>query len=166
MLTWSEIQNLHVPDLTAHWQRTSEAALECPLDVFEQLFFDHQGDVDFAGVLRLIDWHGVRWDEADLSGVALRRVSVPRRYRHAVDEARARTAEEGVEDERPDVMEHWQNAGTWMRAPVLVAGEVIATSLDAQCLVGFTRLGNLFGLLDRQEFADAARHRVWLGRRK
>jgi hypothetical protein len=50
--------------------------------------------------------------------------------------------------------------------PVLVTGEVIGASLDAQCLVGFTRLGNLRGLLDRQDIPEAARHRVWLGRRK
>jgi hypothetical protein len=86
-------------------------------------------------------------------------------YRHAVDEARARTVEEGIQDARPEVLAHWRDAGTWRRSPVLVTGEVIGTSLDAQCRVGFTRLGNLLGLLDRREVPEAARHRVWLGRK-
>jgi hypothetical protein len=30
-------------------------------------------------------------------------------------------------------------------------------------LVGFTRLGNLLGLLDRAEVPEAQRHRVWVG---
>jgi len=148
-----------------HWQRASEAGLSCPMDVFEQLFFDHHDDADFANVVRVIDWHGVEWAETDLSGVALRRVNIPRPYRHAVDEARACTAEQGIQDDRPEVVEHWHAAGTWMRSPVLVTGEVTGTSLDTQCLVGFTRLGNLLGLLDRQEVPEAARHRVWVGRR-
>jgi hypothetical protein len=29
--------------------------LDCPLDVFEQLFFDHHGDDDFAGVVQFVD---------------------------------------------------------------------------------------------------------------
>jgi hypothetical protein len=164
MLTWSTIRKLYAPELGLHWQRASDAGLQCPLDVFEQLFFDHHNDADFAVIVRLIDWQPVQWEEVDLSGVALRRVSVPRPYRHAVDEARARTAKQGIVDERPEVVEHWQNAGTWLRPPVLVAGELTGTSLDSQCLVGFTRLGNLFGVLDRQEIPEAARHGIWLGR--
>jgi hypothetical protein len=165
MLTWSKIQNLHAPDLANHWQHAEATGLGCPLDAFEQLFFDNHDDADFADVVRLIDWQSVQWEDVDLSGVALRRVSVTRPYRYAVDKARARTAEEGIQDERPEVINHWQNAGTWMRSPILVTGEVIGTTLDAQCLVGFTRLGNLLGLLDRREVAEAARHRLWLGRR-
>jgi hypothetical protein len=32
-----------------------------------------------------------------------------------------------------------------------------------ECLVGFTRLGNLLGLLDRQDIPEYPAHRVWLG---
>ena len=121
MLTWSTIQNLYAPDLATHWQRVSDAGLECPMDVFEQLFFDHHDDSDFTGIVRLIDWELVEWEEEDLSGVALRRVSIPRPYRHAVDEARARTIEEGLQDDRSEVVEHWQNAGTWLSSLILGA---------------------------------------------
>jgi hypothetical protein len=165
MLSWSKIQNLYAPDLETHWQRVSDAGLECPLDVFEQLFFDYHDDVDFSGVVRLIDWQTVQWEEVNLSAVALRRISVPRPYRFAVDEARTRTAEEGIQDERPEVIAHWRDLRTWLRSPILVSGEVTGTFLDAQCLVGFTRFGNLLGLLDRHEIPEAARHLVWFGRK-
>jgi hypothetical protein len=52
----------------------------------------------------------IQWEEGELSGVALRRVGVPRPFEHAVDEARWRTAEEGFQDERPEVMVHWMQA--------------------------------------------------------
>jgi hypothetical protein len=61
-------------------------------------------------------------------------------------------------------MEYWRTTRTWLRSPILVAGEVMGSPLANQCLVGFTRLGNLLGVLDRQEVPEAARHRVWLGR--
>jgi len=164
-ISWSAVQNTNVPDAAEHLGRAQALGLDCPLDVFEQLFHDHTGDEDFAGVLRFIDWANVQWEEAELSGVALRRVAVPRPYQYAVDEARWRTMEEGIQDERPEIIEHWQTAKTWLRAPILVAGEVIASPLGDECLVGFTRLGNLLGLLDRRQVPEAGLHRVWLGRR-
>jgi hypothetical protein len=80
-----------------------------------------------------------------------------------VDEARWRTREKGVQDDRPEIIEHWRTARTWLRSPILVAGEVTGTSLGNECLVGFTRLGNLVGLLDRQDIPEYATHRVWHG---
>jgi hypothetical protein len=163
-ITWAAVQNEYASTATDHLERAQVLGLECPCDVFEQLFHDHHGDEAFAGVVRFIDWANVEWEETAQSGVALRRVSIPRPYQHAVDEARWRTVEEGVQDERPEIIGHWQTAGTWLRSPILIAGEVMGLSLGNECLVGFTRLGNLLGLLDRQEVPEAAQHRVWLGR--
>jgi hypothetical protein len=163
-ITWASIQNQFADSAADHLSRAQPLGLECPLDVFEQLFHEHHGDEDFASIVRFIDWANVGWEEMTLSGVALRRVAIPRPYQHAVDEARWRTAEEGVQDDRPEIVEHWKTAGTWLRSPILIAGEVLGSSLDNECLVVFTRLGNLVGLLDRQEVPEAARHRVWLGR--
>jgi hypothetical protein len=64
-----------------------------------------------------------------------------------------------------EIINHWKTAGTWLRAPILVAGNVTGTALGNECLVGFTRLGNLLGLLDRQDVPEYATHRVWLGGR-
>jgi hypothetical protein len=66
-------------------------------------------------------------------------------------------------DNRLEIVEQWRTAGTWLRSPILVAGGVTGTVLGNECLVGFTRLGNLLGLLDRQDIPEYATHRVWLG---
>jgi hypothetical protein len=162
-LTWSAIQQVYSADLAEHFAGAQASGLECPVDVFEQLFHDHHDDSELAEVLRFVDWSAVRWEEGDFSGVALRRLGVPRPFERAVDEARWRTAEEGFSDERPEVMWHWSEARTWSRAPIIVAGEVWQSGLD-ELIVGFTRLGNVLGALDRQDLPESNCHRVWVGR--
>jgi len=163
-VSWSAIHNLHALDAAEHFARSRALGLECPPDVFEQLFHDNPGNEAFASAVGSIDWANVLWEETMLSGAALQRVAVPRTYQHAVDEARWRTLQGGVQDSRPQIIEHWRIAGTWLRSPILVAGEVMGSPVGSECVVGFTRLGNLFGLLDRQELSGAVPHRVWLGR--
>jgi hypothetical protein len=162
-ICWSNVQDVYSADVQAHWTGARALGLDCPSDVFEQLFFDFHDDDDYATMIRFIDWALVAWEERRLSGVALRRVAVPRPYQHAVDEARWRTLAEGVQDHRPEIIEHWRVAGTWLRPPILVNHQVIGSPLADECLVGFTRLGNLLGLLDRGDVPEYAAHSVWLG---
>jgi hypothetical protein len=97
--------------------------------------------------------------------VALRRIGVPRVYQLAVDEARARTIEHGFRDEREGVMTHWREAKTWMQSPIVMTGDLFQTALQYDLIVGFTRLGNILGALDRQDIPESAQHTIWLGRR-
>ena len=131
----------------------------------KQLFIDHHDDADFGKVVAFVDWSKLEWREARLSGVALRRVGVPRAYQYAVDEARARTAEEGFQDERKEVMRHWQDTKTWIRAPIVLSGDVLQSGLQYVLVVGLTRLGNMLGALDRQDLPEYAQHLVWLAMR-
>jgi hypothetical protein len=163
-ISWSAIHGIEAFDATEHFVRSQALGLECPTEVFAQLFHDNSGDEGFASAVGSVDWANVLWEETMLSGLALRRVAVPRTYQHAVDEARWRTLQEGVKDSRPQIIEHWRTAGTWLRSPILVAGEVMGSPVSRECLVGFTRLGNLLGLLDRQQLSERSLHRVWLGR--
>lgn len=95
------VQTLYVPGLEQHWVRCrAEIGLDRPLEVFEELFFEHHGDEDFGTLYRAVDWSAATWTELELSGVALRQVGVDRGYQYAVDEARARTLEEGLSDAR------------------------------------------------------------------
>lgn len=55
-------------------------------------------------------------------------------------------------------------AHSWFAAPVLVAGEVLGSNVGYELLIGCTRLGNLLGLLDRQEVPEVETHLVWVGR--
>jgi hypothetical protein len=164
-LTWSAIQSVYSADPAEHFSRAQALGLNCPLDVFKDLFHDHHGREDFADIhLRFVDWNTVVWEEVALSGVALRQAGVARAYQYAVDEARIHTAEVGFTDDRPEVMQHWQEYRTWIRPPILIAGELLQSVIRYELLVGFTRLGNLLGVLDRQDLSESARHQVWIGR--
>jgi len=162
---WQRIAELYEPDAERHCEKCARnLGLNCPLEVFTQLFHEHHADADFAELYRAVDWGPEVWSVEELSGVQWRQVSVDRGYQHAVDEARWRTVAEGVIDERAAVVAHWGEAGTWLLPPVLVSGEVTGSLLRYECLVGFTRLGNLLGLLDWGEVKDVARHKAWVGR--
>lgn len=165
-LRWRDVATLYQPTLGAHARACAEAGLSCPLDVFEQLFFDPYGDHNFAACVESVDWAGVSWDERALSGLKLRQVSAPPDYRYAVDEARSLTAAAGISDDRSEVVAAWKGQGTWTRWPILVEGALLGVPLEYVMLVGFTRFGNLLGLLDRQEISEFRPHRVWVGRRK
>jgi hypothetical protein len=39
------------------------------------------------------------------------------------------------------------------------------TALQYELIVGFTRLGNILGSLDRQDVPESAQHTIWLGMR-
>lgn len=162
-LSWAAVQNSFAEESATHLVRAQELGLNCPEDVFEQLFHDHHGDDRLAEVVRFVDWRAVTWKEGELSCVALRRIGVPRPFERALDEARWRTTEEGFHDERPDVMVHWMQAHTWIRSPILLTGKVLQSLVEYELLVGFTRLGNLLGAqamtgssLDRIACSNAA----------
>jgi len=165
-LNWSAIERAYDADPVRHGQAAQALGLDCPADVFEQLFHDHQGDGAFAADLKAVDWSRVVWTQVDFTGVRLRQVAAPRGYQYAIDEARARTMLYGLLDERPEVVASWRTSGTWVRAPVLVDGGVLSNLYRYELLVGFTRVGDLLGLLDRGDIREMATHRVWVGRVK
>ncbi len=164
-MQWAAIEALFDRDPVRHHAAVSVAGLTVPLEVFEQLFHDHTADSTFEPIVRGVDWSRVDWTAMALSGVQLRDVRVPRIYQHAVDEARALTLQHGLQDERPTVITYWRDEGTWLAPPVIVAGPVLGSAGTDELLVGFTRLGNLLGLLDRGDVPGSSKHGVWLGRR-
>jgi hypothetical protein len=161
--TWNRIQRLYESDAIAHWQRCESEGLQCPHEVFVQLIHEQTSNEDFAVIVRSIDWGRIRWDLRELSGAALRQVRVDRGYQHALDEARERAAQFGIVDDREAVVEHWRDAKSWIRAPVAVGGTLLGGGTGLELLVGFTRLGNLLGLLDREEVPEIRKHLVWVG---
>ncbi len=165
VFSWARIQRLHDPDPAVHWQRCAAQGLECPLEVFTQVFTEEANNPDFEAIVRGVDWGRVVWALEEFSGVALRQVRVDRRFQHAVDEARDRTAQFGIVDDREEVLSHWVEQGSWFAPPIMVAGEVLGSNVGYELLVGYTRLGNLSGVLDRKELPEAKKHLVWVGRR-
>jgi hypothetical protein len=162
--TWSRIQRLFDADPAVHWQRCSTEGLECPQEIFNQIFHEESANADFASVVRAIDWAQVRWELAEGSGIALRQVRVDRLFQQALDGARERCAQFGIRDDRQEVVNHWKVAHSWFAPPVIVAGDVLGTNIGYELLVGYTRLGNLLGLLDREEVPESSKHLVWVGK--
>jgi len=162
--TWSRIQRLYDADATAHWQRCESEGLQCPQEVFTQLFNEKATAEDFAVIVRSIDWGRVRWELQEISGIALRHVRVDREYQHALDEARDQATRFGIVDEREDVVDHWRGAKSWIAPPVAVACDLLGGGAGLELLIGCTRLGNLLALLDREEVPEIQKHLVWVGR--
>jgi hypothetical protein len=173
--SWTRIQRLYDPEAVAHWQRCEAEGLQCPQEVFTQLF--HSGQVsaereEKSGGLLLsdlkavtaVDWGRVSWELREFSGVALRQMRVDREYQHALDEARDRATQFGIVDQREEVVSHWKEAKSWILAPVAVSENLLAGGADYELLVGYTRLGNLLGMLDREEVPESQKHLVWVGR--
>lgn len=56
--TWSRIQRLYDADAVTHWQRCESEGLECPQEVFSQLFHGEANNPDFATIVRAVNWAG------------------------------------------------------------------------------------------------------------
>jgi|SRR5450631_379687 len=92
--TWARIQRLSDADPAVHWRRCEAEGLNCPQEVFAQLFHEaeemHSMPAESAdvrpgvpgllelGSVRAIDWGRVKWELEEFSGVALRQVRVDR----------------------------------------------------------------------------------------
>jgi len=177
--SWARIQRLYDADAVVHWQRCEAEGLQCPQEVFAQLF--HAEDVSLApaesadarpggpglsdlGSVKAVDWGRVSWELHEMPGVALRHLRVDREYQHALDEARDRATQFGIVDQREEVVSHWKEAKSWVVPPVVVSGDLLGGDAGFELLVGYTRLGNLLGMLDREEVKEAQKHLVWVGR--
>ena len=161
--SWARIQRLYDADAAVHWQRCEAEGLQCPQEVFTQLFHEEANNEDFAVIVRSIDWGKVVWELQEFSGIALRQVRVDRAFQLALDEARDQATQFGIADDRDEVVSHWKEAKSWMVAPVVVSGDILGGGGGLELLVGFTRLGNLLGLLDRQEVSEVQKHLAWIG---
>ena len=174
--SWVRIQRLYDADAVVHWRRCESEGLPCPQEVFTQLFHAEQLPAEGAeqsggpnllslDSVRGIDWGRVAWELQEMSGIALRHMRVDREFQHALDEARDYAVAYGIVDDREEVVNHWRDAKSWMVPPVAVSGDLLGVGGGGiELLVGYTRLGNLLGMLDRQEVPEVDKHLVWIGR--
>jgi hypothetical protein len=177
--SWARIQRLYDADAVVHWQRCEAEGLRCPQEVFTQLYRAEDVNAETQSAdempsgpkllsldsLRGVDWGRVRWELQEMSGIAMRHMRVDREYQHALDEARDQATQFGIVDDREEVVSHWKEAKSWVVPPVAVSGDLLGFGGGGfELLVGYTRLGNLLGMLDRQEIKETQRHLVWVGR--
>jgi hypothetical protein len=154
---------LYDADADEHRRRALEIGLDCPAEVFEQLFRIQPLDPLLLVAVASIDWLPVRWREAELSGTVLAQVGLPRSFEAGVQSARLTALKLLSDDEQPEGFAVWESAGTWLRPPVLVTGDVAGIEVSYQLLVGRTRLGSLVGLMERGDIPAERHHRVWIG---
>jgi hypothetical protein len=164
-LPYTAIAAVWHADAAEHRRRATEVGLNCPEDVFEQLFHEPHVDALLMVAVAPVDWASVRWRDAELSAAALAQVALPRSYAPAVQAVRRAAARDGLTDERPEVLAQWQTAGTWLRAPVLIAGDLTGAEASYELLIGRTRLATLLGLVERGDVPYEQRHRIWIGDR-
>jgi hypothetical protein len=162
--TWARIRRLYDANAVVHWQRCEAEGLQCPQEVFTQLFHEEANNEDFAVIVRSIDWGRVHWELQEFSGVALLHVRVDRAFQLALDEARERASQFGILDYREEVISHWKEAKSWIVPPVMISAELLGGGEGYELLVGYTRLGNLLALLDREEIPEVQKHLAWIGR--
>lgn len=122
VFSWVRIQRLYDEDAVTHWQRCESEGLQCPQEVFTQLFHENFQDKDLGIIVRSIDWGRVRWELTEMSGIALRHARVDREYQLALDDARDHSVCYGIVDEREEVETHWKEAKSWIVPPVAVSG--------------------------------------------
>ena len=60
VFTWSRIQRLYDAVAAIHWQCCEAEGLECPFEVFWQLFDEETNNADFVTIVRAVDWGWVR----------------------------------------------------------------------------------------------------------
>ncbi|MFK4102025.1 hypothetical protein ACI2L1_18500 [Streptomyces sp. NPDC019531] len=122
-------------------------SLQWPDDVLEQFLFDHG---DNAGLR-----------------TRLRRHRPARRHVAAGDDpgrGLRRDADRSVRVRRPEVGRHWEEHGTWLRPPILIARRLLDPSDSGlQVVEGRTRVGVLRGRL-REGLHVASHHQAWVGR--
>ncbi|WP_405503235.1 hypothetical protein OG501_37820 [Streptomyces niveus] len=138
------------------------AALHWPDDVLEQFLFDHGDNGAFV-----YDYGGI-----DLRDVTWRLETIPARNFEEMPTGASDAgciesyAENPVYwgERRPHkVGQHWEEHGTWLRPPILIARQLLAPSdTGLQVLEGRTRVGVLRGRL-REGLHVASHHQAWVG---
>jgi hypothetical protein len=145
-------------------------ALELPMpaDVLEQFVFDHGTKGEFQQQFGHLDLHGLRWDCLSIRAEEILACSVYPRFAEWIETAAGRTRvvpKEGWKDVLlpPGAAKHWQDHYTWMRAPVMLRGDLVGSDRLLHLVEGHTRAGALRGLIESGVLPSSSDHLVWVG---
>jgi hypothetical protein len=74
-LSWQRVVDRYQPDAERHRETCAhELGLDCPFEVFRQLFHEQRADREFGDVCRSVDWAGVGSSDKALFGNQLQQV--------------------------------------------------------------------------------------------
>lgn len=138
-------------------------ALQWPDDVLEQFLFDHGDNAAFVRDYGGIDLREVRWRLETIPAADF--VGMPTGASDAgCIEIYAENPVHWVKVRRPEVGRHWEEHGTWLRPPILIARRLLDPSDSGlQVVEGRTRVGVLCGRL-REGLHVASHQQAWVGR--
>jgi hypothetical protein len=102
---------------------------------------------------RLTSWRSLEWPDSWRSRLGSN-AQTPCRS--------AQWEDYSIYDDRKEVTR--RDAKSWVVPPVAASGDLLGGETGYELLVGYTRLGNLLGMLDREEVKKVQRHLVWVGR--
>jgi len=145
-------------------------ALELPMpdDVLEQLVCDHGTKWEFQQQYGHLNLHALNWDLLSIRADEILACSVYPNFTEWMETAADRTRVVtigGWEDaEMPQgAVDHWQSHHTWMRAPVMLRGELVGSDRILHLVEGHTRVGSLRGLVEAGGLPASSLHQVWVG---
>jgi len=169
--TWSRVQRLYELDATTHWQRCESEGLQCPQEVFTQLFHEQSNNEDFAVIVRSIDYSALRASPfATAQGRPFGRSPARRAVvgSHAIYAAVLQGRSNGIERiPRPRFREASRARTPGSSSPGECTTHERPTRrrmAGLELLIGYTGLGNLLVLLDREEVPEIQKHLIWVGR--
>ncbi|MEU8708638.1 hypothetical protein [Streptomyces sp. NPDC048565] len=137
------------------------APLNWPDDVIEQFLFDH--GAHFLADYSDLDLCGITWQLESVPSGDFRIMPTGESDAGCIEE-KAADPVLWVGQQPSDVGRHWEEHGTWLRAPLLVDRQLLnPPDSGLQVLEGRTRVGVLRGRLHEQ-LVVAADHVAWVGR--
>jgi len=158
----AELHREHGNGFDGYKVESVPASLNWPDDVLEQWLYDHLDH--FLTDYGHIDLDSISWNLEDHDHEELVCLSTGASERDLL-EHNAKIHAHLVASRGEEVTAMWQNHGTWLRPPILLACNLVSPDgLGLQVVEGRTRLGVLRGRAENGLFVSAT-HSVWVGRR-
>ncbi|CAM5641820.1 hypothetical protein STAFG_0273 [Streptomyces afghaniensis 772] len=138
------------------------ASLHWPDDVLEQFLFDHGDNAAFVSDYCGLDLREIRWRLETIPAADFNEMPTGASDAGCI-ESYSENPEHWVTVRPPQVSQHWEEHGTWLRPPILIARRLLDPSDSGlQVVEGRTRVGVLCGRL-REGLHVASQHQAWVG---
>jgi hypothetical protein len=139
------------------------AALQWPDDVLRDFICEHGDHGPFADDYGHLDLSAITWTLETIPTVDFHTMPTGESEAGLIEHF-AQHPVHWVKARRREVGRHWEENGTWLRAPLLIDRRLLnPADSGLQVLEGRTRVGVLRGRL-REQLHVASEHRVWVGR--
>ncbi|MFJ9675392.1 hypothetical protein ACIRP5_31945 [Streptomyces sp. NPDC101221] len=137
--------------------------LRWPDDVLEQVLFEHGDNPSFVYDYGAVDLREIAWRLETISASELCEMPTGASDGGCID-LFARNPEHWIKVRPAPVGRHWEEHGTWLRAPILISRQLLDPPCEGlQVWEGRTRVGVLCGR-HRRRLHVAPHHQAWVGR--